>query len=864
MKEEMLEKSSVIGRTEEDLKKYGEKGTAYIGKVVLSSGENPVLGRKILMDVAKPHLVLICGKRGGGKCVTGDTLITLEDGSIKPIQELENYFGNVFSLSHDYKITQQQKLDFFKRTVSKILKVKMRSGKEIKLTPEHPLLTVDGWKQVQELKIGSRIATPRIIPVFGNSFLKESEIKILAYMITEGHYKRRATWFSNTDEKIIQDFTSSVNDFDENLQVNLSDENNYRVVSKEQKFKIIQEVRERGKFAKGIQFQSHNTLRKWFIELGIYGQMSHDKIIPKEIFTLPKQKISLFLNRLFSCDGTIYFDKNTQSWRISYASVSEKLIRQVQHLLLRFEIMGTIRQKNHKLNGKQFKSFELVLYAKNVEKYLQEIGFYGIKEERQKQAIEEMKNIKRNENIDTIPKEIWNTYRPKSWADIGRNLGFAYPKSMRESIHYSPTRTKLLQIAQLDGSELMEKFATSDIFWDEIKQIEEINQETEVFDLTVAEEHNFVANDIIIHNSYSMAVVLEELARQPREVRNRISVITIDTVGIFWTLKIPNSEEKAELSNWDLSPDKTDAQVLVPKGKLDFYKEKKLPVDGSFTIKTSELDDVEWLALFELTWKDPEGVALSKAIESLKEKIGTLYDIKDIITTIHKDADIEPRIKDSVINRLKVAMSWGIFEKEGTKIKDIAKPGVLTVIDVSAYRQAIGMQGVRDIIVGLIGKKLFEERMLYRKEEEMKSVQGLKKTSDMPIVWMLIDEAHMFMPSDENSIALNVLLEWIRVGRQPGLSLVLATQRPNKLHADAISQCDLFISHRMTSQPDIAAVSALRPSYLHQDFDKIYQEMPRGKGYAVVLDDNSEKLWLIKVRPRFSWDGGKTATAFIE
>ena len=174
------------------------------------------------------------------------------------------------------------------------------------------------------------------------------------------------------------------------------------------------------------------------------------------------------------------------------------------------------------------------------------------------------------------------------------------------------------------------------------------------------------------------------------------------------------------------------------------------------------------------------------------------------------------------------------------------------------------MQGVRDIIVGLIGKKLFEERMLYRKEEEMKLVKGLKKTSDMPIVWMLIDEAHMFMPNDENSIALNVLLEWIRVGRQPGLSLVLATQRPNKLHPDAISQCDLFISHRMTSQPDIAAVSELRPSYLHQDFDKLYQEMPRGKGYAIVLDDNSEKLWLMKIRPRFSWDGGTTASVFTE
>jgi len=164
----------------------------------------------------------------------------------------------------------------------------------------------------------------------------------------------------------------------------------------------------------------------------------------------------------------------------------------------------------------------------------------------------------------------------------------------------------------------------------------------------------------------------------------------------------------------------------------------------------------------------------------------------------------------------------------------------------------------------LLGKKLFEERMLYRKEEEIRTMKGLTRESELPIVWMMIDEAHMFMPSDGDSMALNVLLEWVRVGRQPGLSLLLATQRTEKLHPDAISQCDLFISHRMTDQSDIHAVAKLRPSYLHQNFDKYYQEMPRTKGFALILDDQSEKLWMVKIRPRLSWDGGKTATAFLD
>jgi DNA helicase HerA-like ATPase len=361
--------------------------------------------------------------------------------------------------------------------------------------------------------------------------------------------------------------------------------------------------------------------------------------------------------------------------------------------------------------------------------------------------------------------------------------------------------------------------------------------------------------------SYSMAVMLEAFAEQPPEIKRRLSVIAIDTVGIFWTLKEPSRYEKEDLFEWDLEPKSTKVRVLVPKGRLAFYKKKGLPIDGAFTLRTSELDVLEWMALFKLTWKDAEGILLTRIIEKLQKK-GTAFSIDQIIKSIEKDKETDKLTRKALVNRYKVAKGWGLFEKMGTPLKEIAKPGAITVIDVSSYRQAIGMEGTRDIIVALLGKKLFEERMLYRKEEEISLMKGKKRKSEMPLIWMLIDEAHMFMPKDRDSMALKVLLEWVRVGRQPGLSIVLATQRPNKLHPDAISQCDLFISHRMTAQPDIAAVSQLRPSYLHKNMDKYYGEMPRAKGFALILDDMTERMWLVKIRPRFSWDGGKTATAF--
>ncbi|MFA4855511.1 MAG: ATP-binding protein [archaeon] len=363
--------------------------------------------------------------------------------------------------------------------------------------------------------------------------------------------------------------------------------------------------------------------------------------------------------------------------------------------------------------------------------------------------------------------------------------------------------------------------------------------------------------------SYSLAVLLEEMARVSPAVKQRLSVIVIDTVGIFWSLKIPDKQNLEELAEWDLKPEATDVQVMVPKGKLEFYEKNKIPVDGAFTLKASELEASEWQALFKMDWAEPAAVLLSSTIEDLKETLGTYYGIPDIISMVKKNNEADANTKQAVINRLRAAESWGLIEKQGTKIRDIVRPGKITVIDVSAYRQAIGMEGTKDIIVALLGKRLFEDRMLFRKEEEMKLVKGEKRESSMPIVWMFIDEAHMFMPKDEENIALTVLLEWVRVGRQPGLSLVLATQRPEKLHPDAISQCDLFISHRMTAEPDIKAVGALRPNYMHQDFDRYYSEMPRSKGFALIIDDNTEKIWMVKIRPRLSWDAGVTASAFL-
>ena len=200
---------------------------------------------------------------------------------------------------------------------------------------------------------------------------------------------------------------------------------------------------------------------------------------------------------------------------------------------------------------------------------------------------------------------------------------------------------------------------------------------------------------------------MEEMARLDSSIRSRISTITIDTVGIFWGLKLPAANiDNAELSAWDLKADKTNVQVLVPRGQLNFYKEKGLPIDGAFTLKCSELEETEWMALFHLKWSDPEGILISRIVAKVKEKVGTYYGIDDLISATKIDEESKLEVRQAVISRLQMAKSWGLIEKEETKIEQLALPGVITVIDVSSYRQTVGAEGIKDIVVALIGKNI--------------------------------------------------------------------------------------------------------------------------------------------------------------
>ena len=368
--------------------------------------------------------------------------------------------------------------------------------------------------------------------------------------------------------------------------------------------------------------------------------------------------------------------------------------------------------------------------------------------------------------------------------------------------------------------------------------------------------------------SYTLGVIAEGVSDLPEEIKQNVSIILLDTMGIYWTMKYPNKQDKDLLELWGLEPKGLDVKIFTPQGYFNEFKEKGIPTDYPFSIQPSELNGSDWVTTFGIKPEDHVGVLIERIIYELKET-GKNYDIKDIIKKLDEDKESDKVVISSAKNRFLTADKWGLFSKDGTPLSKLAKAGEVSVLDLSCYATMSGSWNIKNLVVGLVSDKLFVQRMVARRDEEFQELHRemnpysdeFKEKQEEPLVWLVIDEAHEFIPKDEKTLATDPLITILREGRQPGISLILATQQPGKIHTDVMTQADTVLSHRITAKLDTEALGTLMQSYMRTGLVGELDDLPREKGAAVIFDDTNEKLYPMRVRPRFTWHGGSSPIA---
>lgn len=352
--------------------------------------------------------------------------------------------------------------------------------------------------------------------------------------------------------------------------------------------------------------------------------------------------------------------------------------------------------------------------------------------------------------------------------------------------------------------------------------------------------------------SYTMGNIVEEIHTETDDV----VPLVIDPMGIYWTMAEANDRQRDLIWDWGMSEQGYPVNLLVPGNPEERFGDEVLrELEGRgidvnpLLLNPSDMTPDGWCDLFDLNINKPMGIALYRSVRELNEEESEFY-LDDIIQKVERDGGSSDRTKEALLNRLEMANDWGIFADHYQDLWRTFDENRINVLDMSVIDP--GQYGLRNLVVEVLGKELFRQRQEARRREEM----GL--SVEIPKVWLFIDEAHNFVPSGSSSLSKDTIIRWVKEGRQPGLSIVVATQQPSAIDSDVLSQCDIILCHKITTKEDIQSLDKLSQDYMGSDL-KTYVRQIDNVGEAVYVDDDEETVEMVKMRPRKSKHGGGEA-----
>jgi len=382
--------------------------------------------------------------------------------------------------------------------------------------------------------------------------------------------------------------------------------------------------------------------------------------------------------------------------------------------------------------------------------------------------------------------------------------------------------------------------------------------------------------------SYVLGVVAEELALKNKNV----GIVVVDPIGVFWSMKHPNKEDKELelLGQWELMPKGLDnIKVFIPVG----FKEgvPKSTYDATFSIQPALLTAEDWCLTFGIDRFSPTGLLMDKGLAKVRKGFTTITDengnggkfvrgkentfsLDDMVECFHTDAEFNDREKgfkaDSIralVSRFDAAKSWGIFDEKGTPLSMISRAGQMTILDTSFLDD-----NVSALVVGIISRRLLSARKLSTRREAAGQFENDDVIDpvelNVPPTWLFIDEAHTLIPGGNTKTpASNALVEYVKQGRRPGLSLVFATQQPSAIDSRVLSQLDVMMVHKLVFDDDVKAIQKRTPTIIPGPYKKANFIKTLSIGTALTGDgqETTTRAFVMNIRPRMSQHEGRDA-----
>lgn len=452
------------------------------------------LDRFLCPHFEQDSFISFVGPEKRGKCIEASTPVLIGDGSVRTIKEIVEggLLEEIVTWDEDLREFRKASIgQLWKNGRKNCWELTTKTGRKIVTTAHHLYLTSDGWKELESLKTGDFVAVPKTLPFFGTGTMCPEEVRFLAYMLAEGctvqtYWRGKkhgcACSFTNVDKPTRKDFKHccrklGITYLDYALSVQLSGE------------------------ARPL-LRRHKVL----------GHSAKTKQIPEAIFRLEKSQVASFLRTFFTCDGCIYQDREEK--KIELGLANETLLRQISHLLLRFGIVHSLNPCEKTCGGKIFPAWKIVIGSQEyVNLFLQEINFDSYKH------TPVFVPTHNKSFLDRIPHEIvrplWDQIKSRGKGALKSVFGGSRKHIFEQLRRKAPMMRQ--SFVPYSSEPLVARLLQSPVLWDEIKSIRFVGKR-ETYDLGVPESHNFVAGDLIVHNSFW----LMEMAWQGMIQRKRV------------------------------------------------------------------------------------------------------------------------------------------------------------------------------------------------------------------------------------------------------------------------------------------------------------------------------------------------------
>jgi replicative DNA helicase len=400
------------------------------------------------------------------ECVTGDTLVWLASGERVAIRELVGKTPEVHAIGPDQKLLAARSDKVWPVGRKPVMQLALASGRTLRATAGHRFFTGEGWRTLDSIRPGDRVALARRVPAGALP----------------------APW---TDEQLVEDNSAAV------------------VQAASAMGSTVRRHAGRGQWHQLVIAGNGNRwaaagVGAWLKDLGVFGQRSHQKQVPPSLFTLGDDRIALFLRHLWATDGCIHVRAADArgSPRVYFATCSPQLANDVAALLLRLGIVARLRCS---VAGKGRPLWSVdVSGSSQQQRFLTVVGAFGPRLAPAAALRAKLATVSAHTNVDTLPQavfeEVKQAMRERGFSQ--RAMASARGTSYGGSSHFSfaPSRDVVRDYAQILGSGKLLQWAESDLFWDQVVAVTPDGEE-EVFDLTVPGPACWLADGIVTHNS---------------------------------------------------------------------------------------------------------------------------------------------------------------------------------------------------------------------------------------------------------------------------------------------------------------------------------------------------------------------------